>query len=165
MFVLKSKDVLREPVEVLVEEVLSLVRPLFRASLSMVPGARKLLDHFGSLNVPCALASGSPHELIGMVLDRFDLRPTFGAVVSGYDVKDGKPAPDIFLEAARRLEQVPERCVVFEDAKNGLLAAKAAGMTAVMVPGRYSADDGGLSDLKLLRLDDFLKHHELAATS
>jgi beta-phosphoglucomutase-like phosphatase (HAD superfamily) len=67
-------------------------------------------------------------------LDRFGLRPRFEAVVTGDDVPHPKPAPDIFLEAARRLRAEPGGCVVLEDSPSGARAARAAGMPVIAVP-------------------------------
>lgn len=163
MAILRDHHGWTEPVEDLVRERVAIVKDLMRGPLELMSGADALLRHFERSAVPRALASSSPHELIDAILDRFDLRKRFNAVVSGYDVPSGKPAPDIFLEAARRLGVPPGECVVFEDAKSGLEAAKAAGMFAVMVPGKHHPEDGGFADLTLSRLDEFPNHHHVAA--
>ena len=81
-----------------------------------------------------ALASSAHPEIIAATLAACGLDGTFDAVVSSDDVGRGKPHPDVFLEAARRLGAAPSRCVVIEDSLNGILAARAAGMIAVLVP-------------------------------
>lgn len=81
-----------------------------------------------------ALASSSSVEVIGATIDALRIRALFETVVSGTSVGRGKPAPDIFVETARRLGLPPAACLVVEDSRNGLLAAKAAGMACAAVP-------------------------------
>jgi HAD superfamily hydrolase (TIGR01509 family) len=85
---------------------------------------------------PLALASSSHSRVIDAALDGTGLRGAFRAVVSSDEVEHGKPAPDVFLEAARRLGVEPSDVLVVEDSLNGLKAGRAAGMTTVLVPNR-----------------------------
>jgi sugar-phosphatase len=86
--------------------------------------------------VPMAAASSSVGRLVRGVLHGLGLAPSFDAIVSGDDVANPKPAPDIFLEAARRLGVAPAACVVLEDSLAGTTAAHAAGMQVIAVPER-----------------------------
>jgi beta-phosphoglucomutase-like phosphatase (HAD superfamily) len=81
-----------------------------------------------------ALASSAHREIIAATLAAIGLDGTFDAVVSSDDVARGKPNPDVFIEAARRVGAAPERCMVVEDSLAGVLAGRAAGMTVVLVP-------------------------------
>lgn len=83
---------------------------------------------------PMAVASGGHREIVVKTLDALGLTPYFGTIVAMEDVEHGKPAPDPFLEAARRLGVEPSACLVFEDSPTGIEAAKAAGMRYVLVP-------------------------------
>jgi beta-phosphoglucomutase family hydrolase len=83
--------------------------------------------------VPMAVASGGTEKIIGLVLDHLKIRHLFGAVVTSEMVKHQKPAPDIFLEAARRIGVEPQFCRAYEDTDLGLQAIRAAGMEAVDV--------------------------------
>jgi beta-phosphoglucomutase family hydrolase len=85
---------------------------------------------------PMAIASGGPRTIVHRSLELAGLLPLFKAVVTSDDVVHGKPAPDMFLLAARLLGVPPERCLVFEDATPGFKAAAAAGMQVVRVPSR-----------------------------
>lgn len=85
--------------------------------------------------VPLAVASAGTRTTIELVLTRLGWAPWFQAVVTGEDVAHGKPAPDVFLLAARRLNVEPRRCIVFEDTDAGLAAGEAAGMTTFDVRG------------------------------
>ncbi|MCC6554722.1 MAG: HAD family phosphatase [Polyangiaceae bacterium] len=109
--------------------------------LQLKPGAAELLDAARGA-VPLALASSSPRRLIDAVVDRFDLRPRFGAIVSGEDVVHPKPAPDIFLRAAEALGVPAARCAVLEDSLAGATAGRAAGAIVVAVPEGSPAGRG-----------------------
>lgn len=87
-------------------------------------------------NLPLALASSSHRRVIDAALDGTGLGDAFRAVVSSDEVEHGKPEPDVFLEAARRLGVEPVDVLVVEDSLNGLKAGRAAGMTTVLVPNR-----------------------------
>ena len=88
-------------------------------------------DHFGK--IPLAVASGGTRQSIGQVLAHLNIRHLFQAVVTSEDVARQKPAPDIFLEAARRLGVEPQYCRAYEDTDFGMQAIRAAGMEAVDV--------------------------------
>jgi beta-phosphoglucomutase family hydrolase len=85
---------------------------------------------------PLAIASGGPRDIVKRSLELTGLAPLFKVVVSADDVVHGKPAPDMFLLAAKLMSVAPERCLVFEDAVPGMRAAEAAGMKYVHVPSR-----------------------------
>ncbi len=84
--------------------------------------------------LPLGLASSSNRELIDLVLEAGGIAPLFRATVSSEEVARGKPAPDVYLEAARRLGVEPGLCAAVEDSHNGIRSAKAAGMTCVAIP-------------------------------
>ena len=86
---------------------------------------------------PLGLASSANREIIELVLELGELGHFFAATVSSEEVPRGKPAPDVYLEAARRLGVQPERCAAVEDSTNGLRSADAAGMTVVAVPNQH----------------------------
>jgi HAD superfamily hydrolase (TIGR01509 family) len=90
---------------------------------------------------PVGLASSANREVIDTVLQASGLAGTFGATVAGEEVARGKPAPDIYLEAARRLGVDPTRSAAVEDSSNGLRAAAAAGMLVVAFPNREFPPD------------------------
>ncbi|MBS0572838.1 MAG: HAD family phosphatase [Proteobacteria bacterium] len=111
---------------------------LFQASLDrgipLRPGATALLDRLGSLGLPCAVATSSRRASALRKLDLTGLAPRFATVVTVDCILNPKPAPDPYLEAARRLAVAPARCIAFEDSDTGAAAAHAAGMTVVQVP-------------------------------
>jgi HAD superfamily hydrolase (TIGR01509 family) len=97
-------------------------------------GVRELLEMLTAAGVPAALASTSPARWVVPAVEGLGLRPTFGAIVTGDEVARRKPAPDVYLEAARRLGVDPARSIAIEDSRPGIMAAKAAGMKAIAIP-------------------------------
>jgi HAD superfamily hydrolase (TIGR01509 family) len=107
-----------------------------------------------------ALASSSNRAVIDAVLEQTQLAQYFEVTVSSEEVPRGKPAPDVFLEAARRLSLPPERCAAVEDSGNGVRAAHAAGMRVIAIPNRRyppPTDALALADVVLDSLAD-LRH-------
>jgi HAD superfamily hydrolase (TIGR01509 family) len=99
--------------------------------LVSIPGAIPVIHVLGEKKVTRVLASSSPLFYIETILKHFAIDRAFDAVVSGEEVSHSKPAPDIFLEAARRVDKTPLSCLVIEDSTNGIKAAKAAGMKVI----------------------------------
>lgn len=110
--------------------------------LAPIPGVEKVLQEGRSRNLAIGLASSSARPNIDLILSKTGLTPYFQAITSGYEVGNGKPAPDIFLLAAQRLGCSPEECLVVEDSTNGVRGAKAAAMACVgfQNPGSGSQD-------------------------
>jgi len=113
------------------EEKEALYRELSRGGLVPVPGLVELLDRLDALGIPTALATSAPQANVEHSLAELDLAGRFQAVVRGDEVARGKPHPDVFLEAARRLGVDPERSLAFEDAPLGVAAVQAAGSRCV----------------------------------
>jgi sugar-phosphatase len=120
------------------------------------PGALHAVDLCAELGLSLAVASSSEYRLIDAALSHFGLRDRFGVIHSAEDEEYGKPHPAVFLTAARRMSVPPKRCVVWEDAPAGVLAAKAASMACVAVPEPGEANDPafGLADLVVDSLDE-----------
>ncbi len=107
---------------------------LERDGLPIKPGLIELLDQLDAWGVPYAIASSSKRKTIQRNLGLANMAARFPIVVGGEEVQHGKPAPDIFLEAARRLSVAPANCVVLEDSEAGIRGAHAAGMIPIMIP-------------------------------
>ncbi|KAG0626295.1 hypothetical protein M758_2G117400 [Ceratodon purpureus] len=139
-------------------EVLALLQERWMHARAL-PGAIRLVQHLHNHNVPIAIASSSPQRNIQRKLShQSGWTEYFLVIVAGDMVKNGKPAPDIFLEAARVLNAEPSKCLVIEDAPAGVLAGKAAGMQVVAVPSMPSKDARPLyssADVILSSLLDF----------
>jgi beta-phosphoglucomutase-like phosphatase (HAD superfamily) len=127
---------------------------LVRAEGRGLPGVPEIPLRFREAGFRLGLVSASARPIIDTILETVGLRRAFETIVSGDEVARGKPAPDGYLMAARRLAVGPERCFVVEDTRNGVLAAKAAGMTVAAVPSSASSDeDFSPADLVLPSLE------------
>jgi HAD superfamily hydrolase (TIGR01509 family) len=153
------------PAEEIVEILLDGVLAGVRREVRWQPGARALLTELTAAGVPCALVTMSYRRLAEAVVS--GLPPnTFAAVVTGDEVEHGKPHPEAYLEAARRLDVDPRRCVAIEDSPTGLASAEAAGCATVGVPhivaipaapGRTVV--GSLADLDIEVLREIVHRH------
>lgn len=110
------------------------------------PGIRVLFDYFSAKNVPIALATSTREQTARTMIEQARLTHYFSAFAFGNQVEHGKPFPDIFLLAMRRLGvETPSSCVVFEDSPAGLRAAHAAGMKPIFIRDTIDPDDETLS--------------------
>jgi HAD superfamily hydrolase (TIGR01509 family) len=112
----------------------------------LIPGAVDAVRGIAA-RWPIAIASSSNPELIEVVLRRAGLDGIVQTAVSSEEVRRGKPAPDVYLEAARRLGVEPARCAAVEDSHNGIRSAKAAGMRVIALPNPHFPPDGEAIDL------------------
>jgi HAD superfamily hydrolase (TIGR01509 family) len=147
---------LAESPEEIDAEVVRRMQERYAAELPLIEGAVDAVRRVaGSFRL--AVASSSNRPLIDLVLERAGLASFFEATVSSEEVERGKPAPDVFLEAARRLGIAPERSAAVEDSANGIRAARAAGMRVVAIPNRRyppPPDALALADVVLESLDE-----------
>jgi HAD superfamily hydrolase (TIGR01509 family) len=109
------------------------VGDLYRNELPLIDGATDAVHRLAD-RWPLGLASSSNREVIDLALELAGVRDRFGAVVSSEEVGRGKPAPDVYLEAARQLGVAPERCAAIEDSPNGIRSAHAAEMRVIAIP-------------------------------
>jgi HAD superfamily hydrolase (TIGR01509 family) len=124
---------LKDPPEEISAEVVRRLEATYREELPLIDGATEAVARLAG-RWPLGLASSSNREIIDLVLGLSELDRFFSATVSSEEVARGKPAPDVYLEAARRLGADPERSAAVEDSRNGILSARAAGMRVVAVP-------------------------------
>jgi len=137
-------------------EVVRLMLAAYRDHLPLIPGAVEAVRRLAA-RFPLGLASSSNRELIDTVLEVAGLAQYFTATVSSEEVARGKPAPDVYLEAARRLDVAPERCAAVEDSHGGIRSAKSAGMRVVAIPNAsYPPDEEALAlaDVTVRSLDE-----------
>lgn len=118
--------------------------PIFADNFVPMPGLIPLVNSLSENGYTLAVASSSIRPKIDIVLNKLDLIEKFRIIVSGEEIKHGKPAPDIFLRAAEKTGIEPVRSLVLEDATNGVLAAKAAGMFVIGVHNRFTYERLGL---------------------
>lgn len=121
--------------------------------INPMPGLVDLLEKLKVKKIPLAVASSSDTETMRVILEKSGLRKYFHHTVSSSEVGKSKPEPDVFLHAAKLLGVAPVNCVVFEDSKNGIKAAKAAGMFCIAYSGANSGEqDSSLADMQI---DDY----------
>lgn len=109
--------------------------------IEVVRGAREFISDLARQSVPLGVGSSAPRENVELCLEVARIRQAFSVVVTGDQVARGKPAPDIFLQAAAALEVPPKETVVFEDAPAGIAAARAAGMRVIAVLSNHTAEE------------------------
>jgi len=122
-----------EPPEQISDEVVERLAELYRRQLPLIDGAVEAVRRIGA-RWPLAIASSSNRPLIDLFLELTGTEQLFRATVSSEEVANGKPAPDVYLEAAARLGVGPGRCAAIEDSENGIRSASAAGLFVVAIP-------------------------------
>ncbi len=115
------------------EDVVAGMAARYRQQLPLIPGAREAVERLAA-RWPLAVASSANRPLIDLVLELSGLGRFFSATVSSEEVPRGKPAPDVYLEACRRLGVEPGRAAAVEDSHSGIASAKAAGMRVLAIP-------------------------------
>ena len=136
-------------------EVVRRMQDRYRERLPLVAGAKAAVERLAA-RWPLALASSSNRPLIELALELGELAPLFRVTVSSEEVARGKPAPDVYLEATRRLGVEPTRAAAVEDSRSGILSARAAGLRVVAIPNRVFPPDAetlGAADIVLESLD------------
>ena len=124
---------LEDPPEEISAEVVQRLEEIYRRELPLVDGAIEAVERLAA-RWPLGLASSSNRELIDLVVELSGLAQNFRVTVSSEEVAHGKPAPDVYLETARRLGVAPEGCAAIEDSENGIKSAKGAGMRVLAIP-------------------------------
>lgn len=122
--------------EEIIERIVSQMEAYYHVEVPLMPGARELIGQLRG-RYPLGLASGAATRMIRAVLDRAGWDDAFVEILSGDDIERGKPAPDMYLEIARRMQIDITKTVVFEDSGNGILAGYTAGAKVIAVPSYY----------------------------
>jgi HAD superfamily hydrolase (TIGR01509 family) len=135
-------------------ELMEIVRDEYTTSMEHRPGARELVDRLRGV-VPLAVASNTDHDLVTFALASTGLLDAFETVVTADQVDRGKPAPDVYLEACRRLGVAPSEAIALEDSESGVASAKAAGMTVVAIP-QWAVVDVSAADHVIDSLEELL---------
>lgn len=129
----------------------------YRYEIPLKKGVREFLNICRKKNIAMGIATSNSVELLNYFLKAHELHNYFEVVITGSDGLRGKPAPDMYLEAAKRLSVKPEKCLVFEDIMPGILAGKRAGMRVCAVDDVYSND---ITDKKIEEADCFIESFE-----
>jgi HAD superfamily hydrolase (TIGR01509 family) len=154
---------LTQPIQELIELNQKAIYQYFymRNKLEPMPGFEQFIDSCLAANIKTAVASSTARQVIEIILSKLGVIQKFSLIVSGEEVKSGKPSPDIFIETARKLKLSPLTCLVIEDSENGVKAAKAAGMYCIGLQNPNSGNQD-LSDAdKIVDCFDQIKLTEL----
>jgi HAD superfamily hydrolase (TIGR01509 family) len=140
-----------DPPERISAEVVRRMEARYRERLPLIPGAVEAVERIAA-RWPLGLASSSNRPLIDVVLELSGLDRFFRATVSSEEVPRGKPAPDVYLEAARGLGVAAKHCAAIEDSHSGIRSAKAAGMRVVAIPNpSFPPDEEALAEADVVR--------------
>lgn len=145
------------PAQAVIQQIIDRMSAMYRERIPYLPGALEAVA-LAAQHLPTAVASGSHPALLAIVTNDPPLAAHLKLVVSADEVARGKPHPDVYLEAAKRLGVNPNNCLCLEDSGNGILSGKAAGMTVIAVPdGRFPPKPEKLeqADYVLQGLDEF----------
>jgi len=148
-----DEELVADEVQAISDRKEMLFRQLVKDKAKLLPGVLAWLARLESLGIRQAIASSAPQENIDVLVDELGLRGYFEAIVSGAAMP-GKPNPDVFLEAARRIGVPPAACVVVEDAIAGVQAARYAGMRCIAVTTTNRADKLSAADIVVDSLDE-----------
>ncbi|WP_432666971.1 HAD family phosphatase [Wukongibacter baidiensis] len=129
-----AKEIVRLEVDRYIKHLLA------SEDIKPISGVKEFVNELYINNIKLALASSAVRRSIETVINLFELEEYFAIRISGEDIKNSKPCPDIFLEAAKELGVNPIECVVIEDSRNGVIAAKAAGMKCIGFKNPNSGD-------------------------
>ena len=148
-----GKDVSQSEIEVIAAEKENYFREAVRQNIKPFPGAIELIKDLYEHDFSIALASSAPPENIQLILEKLGVKDFFHAIVYGREVTEGKPSPQGFLLAARKLGVEAKNCIVVEDAVAGVTAAKRAGMLGVAVTNTHPANRLAEADLIVSSLE------------
>ncbi|MDA3890499.1 MAG: hexitol phosphatase HxpB [Salinivirgaceae bacterium] len=147
--------------EKMVDNIVQKVGCLMEEEGESMPGVIETIKFFTSRNMPIAIASASSYFLINIVVQKLKIESYFQIIQSAQNLEYGKPHPQVFIEASRKLKVNPDECLVFEDSLLGVLAGKAARMKVVAVPYQHNFSQKGycIADFKIPSLNHFSLEH------
>lgn len=136
----KERFQLQEEVDVIKKTWIEMADHHYKNSVTLKKGVQEFLEALYEKNIKIGMATSNDHELVDIILDKFEIHKFFQTVVTSCDVKKGKPHPDVFLKVSEILGVTPEQCLVFEDTVAGVTGARRAGMRVVGIYDEFSLD-------------------------
>jgi len=143
-------------IEELKKQRAPLLMEIVQEQLMPAPGLFHLLEQLGSKGIPIGLATNSSRSYTQQILQKFNVQSEFSAIVTGEDVKQGKPAPEIYFKVAQELNAPALQCIVIEDSPKGILAAKQAGMRCIAITTSLKSEKLHGADLIINSLEQIL---------
>jgi beta-phosphoglucomutase family hydrolase len=141
-------------IEAIAREKEATFRRIIGKDVKPIPGALKLLGQLHDRGIRMAIASSTVIENIHLIVGSLGIEKYFEAIITGHDVTEGKPSPQVFLVAAQRLGVEPKSCLVFEDAVAGVKAAKSAGMHCIAITSSHPREKLAEADLVVDSLEE-----------
>lgn len=129
--IFKKNNIKGENIDKIIFQKWNLMKKIAAGNITAIPYAIELIELLNQKGFKLAIVSASTLAFISYIIDQLKINKYFSVIVSAQEVKNGKPSPDIFLLAAKRLKIDPKNCVVIEDGKSGMIGAKRAGMKSV----------------------------------
>lgn len=136
----KTRFQLEDSIELIKDTWNAMAWDKYEREVPLKPGVIAFLDQCRGRGIKLGIATSNSRELTETIIKTHSLQEYFDCIMTGCDVKKGKPAPDVYLAVADKLQVKPERCLVFEDILPGIMAGKNAGMRVCAVEDAYSAD-------------------------
>lgn len=152
----KKRFALEASLEEIKADWISMSIEKYRSQVPPKPGTKAFLSWAAKQNIKMAVCTSNGREMVDAVLSSLNLARYFDCIITGCEVAAGKPSPDIYLEAARRMKVSPEECAVFEDVPAGILAGKRAGMEVFAVEDEYSL---GMEEKKRALSDFYIRDY------
>lgn len=152
----KKRFALEASLEEIKADWISMSIEKYRSQVPPKPGTEAFLSWAAKQNIKMAVCTSNGREMVDAVLSSLNLARYFDCIITGCEVAAGKPSPDIYLEAARRMKVSPEECAVFEDVPAGILAGKRAGMEVFAVEDEYSL---GMEEKKRALSDFYIRDY------
>lgn len=153
----KENFAIEDSLENIMDEWNRMAYKKYTTEIPLKPGVRAFLDVLKSKNISCGIATSNSRILTEAILKSHQVENYFSVMVTGDEITNGKPDPEVYLEAARKLGVAPEHCLVFEDIPFGIMAGKRAGMTVCAVEDDYSMND---MEEKIRLADFYIKSYE-----
>jgi beta-phosphoglucomutase family hydrolase len=141
-------------IETIAQEKEATFRRIIGKDIKPLPGVLELLGQLQDRGIKMAIASSTVIENIRLIVGSLGIEKYFEVIITGHDVTEGKPSPQVFLKAAQRLGADPKNCLVFEDAVAGVKAAKRAGMHCVAITSSHPREKLAEADLILDSLEE-----------
>ena len=137
----KENFAIEDSLEEIMDEWNRMAYEKYTTEIPLKPGARAFLNGLKDKNIPCGIATSNSRILTEAILKSHQVENYFSVMVTGDEITNGKPDPEVYLEAAKKMGVAPEHCLVFEDIPFGIIAGKRAGMTVCAVEDAYSMKD------------------------
>ncbi len=147
-------NISQQELDIIAEEKESTFRKYIKDSIKALPGAAELIKLLSEAEFRLAIVSSTPIENIQLITETLGIKTYFGLLISGKDVTEGKPSPQGFLLAAKKLRAPPQNCVVIEDAVAGVRAAKSGGMYCIAVTNTCPREDLTEADIIVDSLEE-----------